>query len=55
MEIASAYLLEGEYLDIVSALTGSILSHLPDRLVSFLHVVPRNAQHLKFSLSSKAS
>lgn len=56
MKIAAAYLSEGgEYVDVFSALTGGILSHLPDRLVSFLHVVSRNMQHFKFSLSSMAS
>lgn len=56
METAAAYLLEGEkYMDIFSALTGGMGSHLPDRLISFLHVLPRNVQHFKFSLSSIAS
>lgn len=55
MEIAAAYLSEGgKYVDVFSALTGGMLSHLPDRLISFLHIVPRNMQHFKFPFSSIA-
>lgn len=52
MEIAATSLSkEGNYVDVFSVLTGGILSHLPDKLVSVFHVV----QHLRFSLSSIAS
>lgn len=56
MEIAAAYLSErGKYVDVFSALTGGMLSHLPDRLISFLNIVPGNMQHFQLSFSSIAS
>lgn len=56
LEIAAAFLSKGEkYVDIFSVLTGGILSHLPDNLVSVLHVVPMQVQYFKFSLSSTVS
>lgn len=45
----------GKSVDIFSVLTGGILSQLPDKLVSVLHVVPMQVQHFKFSLSSMTS
>lgn len=53
IEIAAASLSKGgKYVAMFSVLTGGILSHLPDKLVSALHVVPMQVQHFTFSLSS---
>lgn len=55
MEIAATSLSKGgKYEDIFSVLTGGVLSHLSS-IVSVLHLVPMQVQHLRFSLSSIAS